>query len=105
MAFPSNGRSHFRNAHEMGMTIHRKIREVQFAAGGRQIAQTFPLIDARFVGTPIKWERTLNGNAHSSLNAGGATCPPGGGKLHRRFHSSERPLIGTLNRWERHCIR
>ena len=31
-----------------GTPIHRKTREVQFAAGGRQIAQTFPLIDARF---------------------------------------------------------
>ena len=27
--------------------IYRKTREVQFAAGGRQIAQTFPLIDTR----------------------------------------------------------
>ena len=54
---------------------------------------------------------TLDGNAHSSgtpspsLNAGGATFPPAGGKLHRLFHSSERPLIGTPNRWERRCIR
>ena len=36
----------------MGTPIHRKMREVQFAAGGRQIAPTFPLI-----GTPIRWER------------------------------------------------
>jgi len=28
--------------------IHRKTREVLFAAGGRQIAPTFPLIDADF---------------------------------------------------------
>jgi hypothetical protein len=28
--------------------IHRKNREVQFAAGGLQIAQTFPIIDASF---------------------------------------------------------
>ena len=35
--------------------IYRKTREVQFAAGGRQIAPTFPLIDAR-----------ISGNAHSS---------------------------------------
>ena len=31
--------------------------------------------------------------------------PPAGGTLHRLFHSSERPLIGTPIRWERHCIR
>ena len=30
--------------------IYRKTREVQFAAGGRQIAQTFPLIDTRMFG-------------------------------------------------------
>ena len=35
--------------------IHRKTREVQFATGGLQIAQTFPLIDAQ-----------IFGNAHES---------------------------------------
>ena len=34
------------------------MREVQFAAGGRKIEPTFPLI-----GTPFKWERPLDGNA------------------------------------------
>ena len=34
--------------------IYRKTREVHFAAGGRQIAPTFPLIDARTFGfSPI----------------------------------------------------
>ena len=33
-----------------GTPIDRKTREVQFAAGGRQIALTFPLIDARIFG-------------------------------------------------------
>ena len=46
--------------------IHRKTREVQFAAGGRQIAATFPLIVKR----------------------GRCNLPPEGGKLHRCFHSS-----------------
>ena len=45
-------------SHLMGVPIRwerpfiAKMREVQFAAGGRQIAPTFPLI-----GTPIRWER------------------------------------------------
>ena len=30
--------------------IYRKTREVQFAAGGRQIAPTVPFIDARIFG-------------------------------------------------------
>ena len=72
--------------------ICRKTREVQFEAGGRQNAATFPLIDARIFGfspigalsehhkkvrrsskgsvqvqvqpTPLSAQRTGNGNAH-----------------------------------------
>ncbi len=47
----------------MGTPIYRRTREVQFAAGGRQIAQTFPLIGKR-------WRCNL---------------PPAGGKLQRLF--------------------
>ena len=34
----------------MGTPIYRKTREVQLAAGGRQIALIFPLIDVRILG-------------------------------------------------------
>ena len=54
-----------------------KNREVQFAAGWRQIALTFPIIDARFFG-----------NAQSIVKRGRCNLPPAGGKLHRLFHSS-----------------
>ena len=53
-------------SHLMGVPIKwerpfiGKMREVQFAAGGRQIAPTFPLIDARFFGTPIHRERPIH---------------------------------------------
>ena len=42
----------------MGPPLSRKTRKVQFAAGGRQIAQTCPLIDAHCSVTPIRktWE-------------------------------------------------
>jgi len=39
----------------MGTPIYRKTREVQLAAGGRQVAQILPFIDAQ-----------VFGNAHSS---------------------------------------
>ena len=61
----------------MGTPIHRKTREVQFAAGGRQIPLTFPLIDAR-----------IFGNAQSIVKRGRCNLPPAGCKLHRLFHSS-----------------
>ena len=54
-------------------------------------------------GTPINGNAHESGTPNPSLNAGGATFPPEGAKLHRLFHSSERPLIRTPNRWERHC--
>ena len=57
--------------------IHRKTREVQIAAGGRQIAPTSPFIDAR-----------IFGNAQSIVKRGRCNLPPEGGKLHRLFHSS-----------------
>jgi hypothetical protein len=34
----------------MESPIYRKTQEVQFAAGGQQIAQTFPPIDVHFFG-------------------------------------------------------
>ena len=78
--------------------IHRnKNMEVQCAAAGRHIAPTFPIIDARSSmpdhRCPIHRKKI-----------GRCNKPPAGGTLHRLFHSSERPLIGTPNRWERHCI-
>ena len=60
-----------------GTPIHRKMREVQFTAGGRQIAPTFPIIDAR-----------IFGNAQSIVKRGRCNLPPEGGNLHRLFHSS-----------------
>ena len=92
----------------MGTPIYRKMREVQFAAGGRQIEPSFPLIDARFSGTPIHrkmWEvqfaaagrqiaqtfpiidARIFGNAQSIVKRGRCNFPPEGGKLHRLFHS------------------
>ena len=62
--------------------MHRKMQEVEFAAGERQIAPTFPLIDARYFGTPIKWERPF------IVKRGRCNLPRAGGKLHRLFHSS-----------------
>ena len=44
--------------------------EVELAGGGRQVAPTFPVIDAQQL-----------------VNDGGPTCPEGG-KLHRLVHSS-----------------
>ena len=54
----------FGNAHSMGTPFHRKKREVQFAAGVRQFAQTFPCIDARIFGfSPPQQPRP----SHSSM--------------------------------------
>ena len=88
-----------------------KMREVQFAAGGRQIAPTFPLIDARFFGTPMKWERPLNVNAQSIGTPIHRERP-----IHRKTREvqlfrrraencTEFALIGTPTHRERHCIR
>ena len=71
------------------------MREVQFAAGGRQIAPTFPLTDARFFGTPIKWGRPfIVKRGRCNFSAGGReiapTFPLIGTPTHR-----ERPLIGN----------
>jgi hypothetical protein len=52
-----------------GTPIYRKIREVKIAAGGRQIAPTVPLIDARFFGTPIKLERPFIVDLSTHRNA------------------------------------
>ena len=41
----------FQKVQPSGTPIHRKMREVQLAAGGRQIAPAFPLIDARIFGS------------------------------------------------------
>ena len=37
----------------MGTPIYSKTREVQLAAGGRQVAQIVSFIDAQIFGTPI----------------------------------------------------
>ena len=78
-----------------GTPIHRKMREVQFAAGGRQSAPTFPLIDARFFETPIKWERPFIGKMRE------VHCPAGGRQIAPTFPLIDARFFGTPIKWER----
>ena len=92
--------------------IHRTMREVQLAAGGRQVAPTFPLIVAhwplanrfaapkRFGSGSAQCSRTFFSrfshepdlgpiaDIRSIEKCGRCNLPPAGGKLHRHFHSS-----------------
>ena len=69
------------------------MREVQFAAGGRQIAPTFPLIDARFLGTPIHRERPIHRKTREVqlCRRRAANCTDF--STHRNAHS--RPIDGN----------
>ena len=94
----------------MGTPISRKTREVQFAAGGRQIAPTFPLIDARFFGTPIHRERPnpsgrpFIGNAQSIVKRGMCNFSAGGREIAPTFPLIDARFFGTPIQWGRPYI-